>query len=157
MKARFLYQNILEASPPEKENGPCMSRADRAKQFMPFAALRGFEAAVDARQQPWDVLPIPSEDQEAELEAQLHVLSERLQADQQPAVDLVYFAPRATAQSMLPPHLRETIDTDSGRFERLQGNLERIDEQLGRLRVNGQWIKLAYLLDLQPVMQQSCD
>ena len=40
------YDDILYRSRPVSQRHPPMSRADRAAQFSPFAALTGYEAAV---------------------------------------------------------------------------------------------------------------
>jgi len=43
---RYAYEDILYLSHPVSGKHPPMSRADRAAQFSPFAALNGYEAAV---------------------------------------------------------------------------------------------------------------
>ena len=44
------YDDILNRQPPVLEKHPRMDVADRAKQFAPFAALTGHEAAIRARE-----------------------------------------------------------------------------------------------------------
>ena len=51
-----------------------MSRADRAKQFMPFAALKGFEEAIERAGKPVVERVILGEDAQAELDASLRAL-----------------------------------------------------------------------------------
>lgn len=51
-----------------------MSRADRAKQFMPFAALKGFEEALEAAAKPIYDRVILGEDAQQELDAALRAL-----------------------------------------------------------------------------------
>ncbi|MBQ2800764.1 MAG: hypothetical protein IJF03_05175 [Lachnospiraceae bacterium] len=43
------YDDIINMDRP-KSNRPSMSRADRAKIFMPFAALKGYEEAIEEKQ-----------------------------------------------------------------------------------------------------------
>ncbi len=44
------YEDIIGLEHPEPKRHPRMSRADRAAQFAPFAALTGFEDVIeDAR------------------------------------------------------------------------------------------------------------
>ena len=51
-----------------------MSRADRAKQFMPFAALKGFEEAIGRAGKPVVERVILGEDAQAELDASLRAM-----------------------------------------------------------------------------------
>lgn len=51
-----------------------MSRADRAKQFMPFAALKGFEEALAKIEKPVCDRILLGEDAQAELDAALRAL-----------------------------------------------------------------------------------
>ena len=51
-----------------------MNRADRAKQFMPFAALKGFEEAIEKTKKPVFDRVILGEDAQAELDAALREL-----------------------------------------------------------------------------------
>lgn len=43
------YDDIIELSRPKSKRTP-MSRAERAKIFMPFSALKGYEEAIDEKQ-----------------------------------------------------------------------------------------------------------
>ena len=43
---RFPYEDILYRSRPVSEKHPPMDRANRAAQFMPFAALTGYEDSI---------------------------------------------------------------------------------------------------------------
>lgn len=51
-----------------------MNRADRAKQFMPFAALKGFEEALEKVKKPVCDRVVLGEDAQAELDAALRAL-----------------------------------------------------------------------------------
>ncbi|SNV75073.1 YolD-like family protein [Veillonella rodentium] len=53
-----------------------MSRLQRAKQFMPFAALKGFEALLDAASRPKEARVELSEDQLEELNRTIQSLAE---------------------------------------------------------------------------------
>ena len=44
------YCDIIAQPRPVSRRHPQMRRADRAKQFMPFAALRGFEDTISERE-----------------------------------------------------------------------------------------------------------
>lgn len=51
-----------------------MSRADRAKQFAPFAALKGYDEAVQRQEELYCPRPILGEDAQAELDRALRRL-----------------------------------------------------------------------------------
>ena len=44
------YSDMLALPRPVSARHPQMRRADRAKQFMPFAALRGYEETIEEKQ-----------------------------------------------------------------------------------------------------------
>lgn len=52
-----------------------MTNAERAKQFMPFAAVRGYEEAMEAREFVRVERKILGEDAQAELDAQLRSIN----------------------------------------------------------------------------------
>lgn len=62
-----------------------MSREDRAKQFMPFAALRGYEEALRAKERIVVDRKELSEEQKEELDKVIHVIKK------QDIVTVVYF------------------------------------------------------------------
>lgn len=41
------YKNIINLNRPVSEKHGCMTRLERAKQFAPFAALKGFDRAIN--------------------------------------------------------------------------------------------------------------
>ena len=51
MDAERLYGDIIDLPRPVSATHPPMSAENRAAQFSPFAALRGFEDAIDAAAQ----------------------------------------------------------------------------------------------------------
>lgn len=53
-----------------------MKRQDRAKQFMPFAALKGYEEALRQRENSAEPRIVPGEDRAEELDRKLRSLSE---------------------------------------------------------------------------------
>lgn len=68
-----------------------MSLSDRAAQFSPFAALNGYDAAIQETARPTDVQILPDVDSIAALDAQFRCLAE-YQA-QQPEITAEYFVP----------------------------------------------------------------
>ena len=53
---------------------PPMTRADRAKLFAPFAALKGFEESAHARERLYVPRPEPAEDRQEQLDRRLRAL-----------------------------------------------------------------------------------
>lgn len=63
-----------------------MSRAERARQFMPFAALRGFEKLIEAQSKEISPKRVLSEEQAARLSAKLSRLQRGVM------VEVIYYA-----------------------------------------------------------------
>ena len=70
-----------------------MSIHDRAAQFSPFAALVGYEDAVEETQRLTDERRIIEEDEIAELNRHLQILEDRL--NDRPRIRITYFVPDA--------------------------------------------------------------
>ena len=83
------YDDIIDLPHYVSETHPPMSRADRAAQFSPFAALTGYDAAV------WETARVTErrieldEGVKAELNARLNCILEHL--SEHPQVSLTYF------------------------------------------------------------------
>lgn len=77
------YVDIINLQRPDHTNDvfgrkhPRMSLLNRAKIFAPFAALRGFEEAVAAKEIPYVPRRIPDADEEYELNRRLRILYEK--------------------------------------------------------------------------------
>ena len=89
-----------------------MPMAKRAAQFLPFAALTGFESEITEAARLTDPAPELGEDALAGLDWQLAVLRERL--PEQPEVTVTVFLPDEKK--------------DGGRYETMTGNVRRLDD-----------------------------
>lgn len=109
------YEELLDRARPEAPSP--MSRAHRAAQFAPFAALTGLEEALDeeARLTARRV-PLSPEEEDA-LNASLHALEERL--PERPTVTLLCFEDDPTK--------------DGGRYVTVTGRVRAVDETNGEL------------------------
>jgi hypothetical protein len=87
------YDDILNEKRPQYPDLPPMSIHDRAAQFSPFAALVGYEDAVEETQRLTDERRIIEEDEIAELNRQLQILEDRL--NDRPRIRITYFVPDA--------------------------------------------------------------
>ena len=83
------YDDIKGLSRPQYPDLPPMSIHDRAAQFSPFAALVGYEDAVEETERLTDSRREMEEDEIAELNRQLGELSERLK--DLPKIRVTYF------------------------------------------------------------------
>lgn len=61
------YDDILFEAPPASTRHSRMKRSERAKQFAPFAALKGYEEAVKAQEQQFSPPLLLSESRKAEI------------------------------------------------------------------------------------------
>ena len=129
------YDDIIGLERPVSLKHPPMPRPDRAKQFMPFAALRGFDDEIETR----GVIPTPrrqlSEDQREALDEQLRSLAQRLDAGAAVAVEVLLFEPE---------------DGDrNGSYRRVGGALTRLNLSEGYLRIGRERCPLAMIDDIQ--------
>ena len=85
------YDDIIDLPHYVSETHPPMSRADRAAQFSPFAALTGYDAAVRETARVTERRIELDEGVKAELNARLNCILEHL--PEHPQVSLTYFVP----------------------------------------------------------------
>ena len=85
------YDDIIDLPHHVSETHPPMSRADRAAQFSPFAALTGYDAAVRETARVTERRIELDEGVKAELNARLNCILEHL--SEHPQVSLTYFVP----------------------------------------------------------------
>ncbi len=100
---------------------------DRARQFMPFAALRGYEELVDERAQ--DLLREQRHElTDEEREAFSHVVGSLSKGD---TVCITVF------------------DDDSGRERKVEGTVSEVVSALQRMRIGEEWIRFADVVNLR--------
>lgn len=87
----FKYEDIINTPYPTQTGRPRMSMEERASQFSPFAALTGFEDAVDETGRYTDTAVELDEDEKTRLDAKLRWIQENLARS--PQVELRYFQP----------------------------------------------------------------
>jgi len=85
------YDDIIDLPHHVSANHPQMSMHDRAAQFSPFAALVGYDDAVDETARLTDQKIELDETEKAELDRRLAFLVSKL--DEQPVVSIEYFVP----------------------------------------------------------------
>lgn len=85
------YDDILYMPHPDSKVHPRMSMIDRAAQFSPFAALTGYEAAIDETGRRTDARIELDESQKEELDHRMQMLQEHLA--ERPEISVTYFVP----------------------------------------------------------------
>ncbi len=85
------YDDIIDLPHPVSKTRPRMSAHDRAAQFSPFAALTGFESAIQETGRVTDQKIELDESVKAELNDRLNLLQDLL--DQHPPVTITWFVP----------------------------------------------------------------
>ncbi|MCD8383805.1 MAG: YolD-like family protein [Clostridiales bacterium] len=85
------YQDIIDLPHHVSESRPHMSMRDRAAQFSPFAALTGYDAAVQETARLTDRRAELDEERKQDLSERLNLIQENLAAA--PVVEITYFVP----------------------------------------------------------------
>ena len=127
------YDDIIDLPRPVSRKHPPMPMMKRAAQFLPFAALTGFEGEIAEAARLTETAPELSEDALAALDEQLSLLRQLL-PDQ----------PRVTVTRFLPDERKA-----GGHFETLTGRVRRLDEANRALRLtDGTTIDLDTVVEL---------
>lgn len=85
------YDDIINLPHHVSDSRPQMSRASRAAQFSPFAALTGYDAAVSETARLTDEKLEPDEDTKAKINLCLQIIIDHI--DEHPTVSIIYFKP----------------------------------------------------------------
>lgn len=138
------YDDIINLPHPTSHTHPRMSRHNRAAQFAPFAALTGYDAAIQEEGRSTDCEVELDEDRLSVLDGQLQELEALL--PQHPLVTITYFQPDPKKSG--------------GAYLRFTGTLCSIDRNLRQLVTeNGQRIPIAHIreLDFSHLLSQTPD
>ncbi len=112
------YEDIIDLPRPVSARHPRMPMANRAAQFSPFAALAGYEDAVQETARPTDGRVELSEEKKAALDQELRLLAERAES----AVFICF----------LPDGKKE-----GGAYAAVTGTVKRIDPVAGEVVLTG--------------------
>ena len=106
------YDDIIDRPRPVSKKHPPMPMSKRAAQFLPFAALTGFEGEIAEAGRLTEAAPELGEDALAALDEQLALLRQRL--PDQPEITLTRFIPDEKKAG--------------GSYETVTGRVRRLDE-----------------------------
>lgn len=133
-KKEFPYEDIVNLPHHVSPSRPHMSIMDRAAQFSPFAALTGYEDAVEETARLTQAFREMDETKRALLDRKLRILVEK--QDTRPLVQVTYFVPDA----------RKT----GGAYETYEGYFSKLDSTARRLIfAGGMEIRLDMVLDME--------
>ena len=133
MDSEHRYDDIINLPHHVSATRPQMSMHDRAAQFSPFAALTGYDDAVEETARLTDEQYELSEDARNRLDEQLKLIADRI--DEQPEIEITYFVPDEKK--------------NGGAYFTFKGNLRRIDEYVMELVfTEGTRINLDYISDI---------
>ena len=116
-----------------------MANADRAKQFSPFAALKGYEEALQLKQKRYTPRIELTEDAKSLLDHKLHILNQWLENGQKPIVTIRYFVPKTV----------DKIDIELGAYLEISGAVEKINSEARRIQISGESLCIDDVVDLQ--------
>ena len=106
------YDDIINLPHYEPKHHPRMSMWNRAAQFAPFAALTGYDAAIQESNRVTDDWIDLGESDNEELNRKMELLLSKL--SEQPSVTIEYFVPDERKEG--------------GSYQSYTGNVKRIDE-----------------------------
>ena len=133
------YDDIINLPHHVSAMRPQMSMHDRAAQFSPFAALTGYDDAVEETARLTDKQAVLSEDEQNQLDEQLRLIADRI--DEKPEAEVTYF---------LPDELKE-----GGKYITVNGCVRRIDEYEKEIVfTDGVRIKLECIYKISCTLQQ---
>ena len=133
------YDDILALPRHVSARHEAMARPDRAKQFVPFAALKGYDETIADTQTVYEPFLELGEEQRDRLDARLQRLREALERKERPRITVIYFVSRPGDAAAEPP---------LGHYCRRRGTAEKMDPEAGRLRLDGEWLPLASITAL---------
>ena len=127
------YDDIINHKHHESLRHPRMPRINRAAQFAPFAALTGYESAIEEAGRLTESKIILEESAKVELDEELRKL---IESDMMAEAEITYFTPDDVKEG--------------GHFALFKGKIKNIDEMRGELiSKNGKRIKLESIIKIK--------
>ena len=127
------YDDIINLPHYEPKHHPRMSMWNRAAQFAPFAALTGYDAAIQESTRVTDDLSDLGESGNEELNRKMELILSKL--SEQPHVTIEYFVPDE--------------HKEGGSYQSYTGNIKRIDEyEKTIVMTDGKKIQLRMIRDI---------
>lgn len=132
------YEDIITLPHPTSASHPRMSRRNRAAQFAPFAALTGYDAAIQETGRSTEPERELDEDKCSMLNHQLQFLESQL--NRHPSVTITYFVPDHAKAGGSYLHLTDAIHSIDRRQHRI-------------ITENGTQIPMGHIIELEFSLQ----
>lgn len=142
----FSYKDIIDQVRPISKRHSPMANADRAKQFSPFAALKGYEEALQLKQKRYTPRIELTEDAKSLLDRKLHILNQWLENGQKPIVTIRYFVPKPVRN---PGKTVGESEIELGSYLEISGAAEKINSETQRIQISGESLGIDDVVDLQ--------
>lgn len=133
------YDDIINCSRPKSDRIP-MEVADRAKIFMPFAALKGYDEAVDDKKKLYTIRMELTEERKEELDRKIYILKEGLMKDEKIEVAIKYFIKDESASIEKKEEVGKYID--------IIGKVAKIDEFKKRIKIMDLYISIENIFEI---------
>ena len=128
------YQDIINLPHHQSANRPHMSLHDRAAQFAPFAALRGYDDEISETARLTDRQLELNDEQIESINQQIHLIIENIKSV--PMAKITYFVPDDKKKG--------------GKYITIEANIRRIDEvQKQIILENGDSIEISKLFSIE--------
>ena len=114
MNVNGKYDDIIKLSHHISKKHPQMSMEERAAQFAPFAALVGYEDAVEETARITTKRIELNEEEKNILDMKLQILNEQIRIQIYPNVTIMYFVP--------------DLKKDGGKYIKISGTVKKIEE-----------------------------
>ena len=142
----FSYKDIIDQVRPISKRHSPMANADRAKQFSPFATLKGYEEALQLKQKRYTPRIELTEDAKSLLDRKLHILNQWLENGQKPIVTIRYFVPKPVRN---PGKTLDENDIELGSYLEISGAVEKINSETRSIQISGESLGIDDVVDLQ--------
>lgn len=134
------YDDIIERKHPTSKVHPRMSAADRAAQFSAFAALNGYEDAIDETKRLTDTFMELDEGEQERINEQLILLQESCQ--EHPLVTVTFFEP--------------DFRKEGGEYRTVCAKVKKLDEYQKKLLLEGELeIQMEFIREIRVERQAS--
>lgn len=133
------YDDIINCSRPKSDRIP-MTVADRAKIFMPFAALKGYDEAVDDKKKLYTIRMELTEERKEELDRKIYILKEGLMKGEKIEVAIKYFIKDESASIEKKEEVGKYID--------IIGEVAKIDEFKKKIKIMDQYISIENIFEI---------
>lgn len=130
------YDDIINMQRPISTR-PAMDLSDRAKIFMPFSALKGYDETIENDKKIVEDIVELTEEKKQELDYTLQIIEAQCY-DKQLEVVVSYFEKDSMSS-----------EKKGGEYQEYKGTVGKIDRFLGIIKVGGKYISIKDIIDIK--------